>query len=104
MLDQLLSPLHVVRVAAEDELHPGILLFSPAKVVIGGILLYIRDLLERRFRIAVHVHRHIYRVVTDLHFLCISGISAAVGAGTAGFLALVDNAVFPFMLLEQLPS
>lgn len=79
MLDQLLSPLHVVRVAAEDELHPGILLFSPAKVVIGGILLYIRDLLERRFRIAVHVHRHIYRVVTDLHSLCISGISAAVG-------------------------
>lgn len=73
-------------------------------MVIGGILFRIRNLLERCFRISVHVHRHIYRIVTDLYFLCISGIGAAVGAGAASFLALVDCAVLPLMRLEQLPA
>lgn len=34
MLDQLLSPLHVVRISAKDQLHAGVLLFSSAEVVV----------------------------------------------------------------------
>ena len=50
--------------------------------------------------IAIHVYRDVNGVIADLYFLCFPGIGAPVGTGAAGFLALVNDAVFSFMAFE----
>ena len=52
---------------------------------------YIRNQLERETRVAVHNHGDVEAVAADVDVLRLSGIGAAVGAGSAGLPAGVGR-------------
>ena len=101
MLGELLSPLHILRVAPEDHPHTRGFLRSPQTVV---RLKAGRQLLERMVWTPVHPDGNDIGVVSDADRLRVFGIRAPIRTGAAGFPAYADRYWVTVCAIVRLPG
>ena len=93
--------LQLIHIPLDIDHYPGGSTADSSKGMVMIRLYNVGDGLQSIPGASVHLHRHIFRLRPKLHRLECLPVRAAIGAGTAGFLTAIYNAVLLCSLKEH---